>query len=229
MLVVCESLLRKITHIYSGYYCGGIDAIMKTRVLLVDDDPEVLDVVRILMQQQTPELEIVTTETVKEALEKLEKEKFDIVIADYLIPDSSGLDLLEAIRSRGNEIIFVIWTGHSQEDIAIRALNLGANYYILKGADLKEQFLTIREIIGKITAKKEDTGTRIDQKKASEFIHKLSHDITGIVHNIMGYATLLEEEFDKSYIEGIGRLTNKLTTRVKSAVSEIDSGELNEL
>ena len=67
----------------------------------------------------------------------------------------------------------------------------------------------------------------IPQEVASEFIHKLSHDVIGILQNIMGYATLLTEEFDKSYIDGIRRLTTKLNNRMKTAVSDVDSGELN--
>ena len=67
----------------------------------------------------------------------------------------------------------------------------------------------------------------IPQEVVSEFIHKLSHDVTGILQNIMGYATLLGEEFDNSYLEGIARLTTKLNARVKTAVSEVDSGELS--
>ena len=67
----------------------------------------------------------------------------------------------------------------------------------------------------------------IPQEVVSEFIHKLSHDVIGILQNISGYATLLNEEFDKSYIEGIGRLTTKLNNRMKTAVSDVDSGELN--
>ncbi|MHA2027535.1 MAG: hypothetical protein ACXACG_16075 [Candidatus Thorarchaeota archaeon] len=63
---------------------------------------------------------------------------------------------------------------------------------------------------------------------ASKFIHKLSHDITGITHNIMGYATLLEEENNPDYIKGIIRLIMKLNDKVKTAVSEIDDGVLNE-
>ncbi|MBY8996664.1 MAG: hypothetical protein KGD60_02945 [Candidatus Thorarchaeota archaeon] len=63
---------------------------------------------------------------------------------------------------------------------------------------------------------------------ASKFIHNLSHDITGITHNIMGYATLLEEENNPDYIKGISRLIMKLNDKVKTAVSEIDDGVLNE-
>jgi len=43
----------------------------------------------------------------------------------------------------------------------------------------------------------------------------------------MGYTTLLNEGFDKSYLEGIGKLTNKLSARMAIAVSDIDNGELN--
>ena len=67
----------------------------------------------------------------------------------------------------------------------------------------------------------------IPQDVASEFIHKLSHDVIGVLQNIMGYTTLLSEEFDKSYLEGIGKLTKKLSARMTMAVSDIDSGELN--
>jgi signal transduction histidine kinase len=65
------------------------------------------------------------------------------------------------------------------------------------------------------------------QEVVSEFIHKLSHDITGILQNIMGYTTLLGEEYDKTYLEGIARLTTKLSTRMKTAVSDVDNGELS--
>ena len=68
----------------------------------------------------------------------------------------------------------------------------------------------------------------IRHETASEYIHKLSHDITGITHNIMGYATLLEEENNPDYIKGIGRLITKLNEKVQTAVTEIDDGVLNE-
>jgi K+-sensing histidine kinase KdpD len=69
----------------------------------------------------------------------------------------------------------------------------------------------------------------ISEKVVSEFIHKLSHDVTGISHNIMGYATLLVEENKKEYIEGITRLIAKLNERIKLAVSTVDNGELEKL
>jgi YesN/AraC family two-component response regulator len=180
------------------------------------------------MHQTSPDSEIVVAESVQKALEILETEKFDVIIADYLMPDSTGLDLLEALRSSGDEVSFIIWTGHSNEDIAIKALNLGATHYIVKGTDIKEQFKQVQSTISKIIARKTECYPRmIPQEVAGEFIHKLSHDVIGILQNIMGYTTLLNDEFDRSYLEGIGRLTTKLNARMKTAVLDIDSGELN--
>ena len=202
---------------------------MVTRVLLVDDDIELLDIARILLNQTDPELEIVASSSVKDALEKLEKEEFDIIISDFLMPDHSGLDLLEALRAGGDDIGFVIWTGHSSEDVVIKSLNLGADHYILKGDDYRDQFSTIKDIIQKVVKKKENAGpSMIKQDTASKFIHKLSHDVIGIAQNIMGYATLLEEEINPEYVKGISRLLNKLNERVKTAVNEVDDGTLNE-
>ena len=200
-----------------------------TRVLLVDDDIELLDIARILLNQKDPDLEVVVSSSVKDALEKLEKEEFDVIISDFFMPDYSGLDMLEALRAGGDDIGFVIWTGHSSEEVAIRSLNLGADHYILKGEDYRDQFSTISDIIQNVAERKTKVEPPvIRQDTASKFIHKLSHDIIGISQNIMGYATLLEGENNPDYIKGIGRLLNKLNERVKSAVSEVDDGVLNE-
>jgi DNA-binding NarL/FixJ family response regulator len=202
---------------------------LATRVLLVDDDIELLDIARILLHQKDPDLEIIVSSSVKEALEKLEKENFDVIISDYLMPDSSGLDLLEALRAAGDDTGFVIWTRHSNEEIVIKSLNLGADHYILKSVDYKDQFSLIRKVIQDVADKRHKGKVPIImQETASKFIHKLSHDITGITHNIMGYATLLEEEINPDYIKGITRLLSKLSDKVKSAVSQVDDGALNE-
>ena len=184
---------------------------MVTRVLLVDDDIELLDIARILFDQKDPDLELVVSKSVNDALQKLERENFDIVISDYLMPDASGLDLLEVLREEGNEIGFVMWTGHSNEEIAIKSLNLGADYYVLKGEDYRNQFSIIQNIIKSVVSRKSHPELPvIRQEDASKFIHKLSHDVIGIAQNVMG------------------RLLTKLDERVKTAVMQIDDGLLNE-
>ncbi|MGY5859725.1 MAG: response regulator [Candidatus Thorarchaeota archaeon] len=201
---------------------------MKTQVLLVDDDAELLDATMLLMQHLNPDFEIVVAKSVQSALEKLEQEEFDVVIADYKMPDSTGLDLLQTLRSNKDDIGFIIWTGHTSEEIAIKSLNLGADYYIVKARDIKDQFKQIQSNVARIMARKAAyKPNMIPQDVASEFIRKLAHDMIGILQNIVGYTTLLNDEFDKSYLEGISRLAEKMDARMKTAVSEVDGGELS--
>ncbi len=68
----------------------------------------------------------------------------------------------------------------------------------------------------------------IAEEEVSKFIHKLSHDVRGIANNIMGYATLLEEENNQDYLDGISRLVMKLVDRITIAVAEVDEGNLTE-
>lgn len=199
------------------------------RVLLVNDDVELLDAAKIRLEQKDPDFEIIVSTSVKDALARLEKEEFSVIISDYLMPDSSGLDMLEALRTAGDSTAFVIWTGYSDEETAIKSLNLGADYYILKNKDYRNQFSVIKDIILNLSKKKSVfKPSIIKQENASKFIHKLSHDINGIIHNIMGYAALLEEENNPDYIDGINRLVTRLNNRIKSAVVEVDNGQLNE-
>jgi len=200
-------------------------------LLLVDDDAELLDIAGMFFKQTDQGPRLLVARSVKEALEILDREEVDVVVADYLMPDATGLDLLEALRRASDTIGFIMWTTHSREDVVIKALNLGADFYVLKDTDIKEQLMSIHDIIRKVVDSRHHRPTKSSPKgipveAASEFIHGLSHDVTGVLHNIMGYATLLEEDFDKTYIQGITRLVAKLAERMKQAVSDVESGTL---
>ncbi len=103
----------------------------KVHVLHVDDDSGFLKIAKQCLETDAP-VQVDTAVSVEEALKKLEKEKFDVIVCDYQMPGRNGLDLLRTLRSRGNTIPFIIFTGKGREEVAIDALNLGANQYINK-------------------------------------------------------------------------------------------------
>ncbi|MHA1928473.1 MAG: response regulator [Candidatus Thorarchaeota archaeon] len=110
---------------------------MKIRVLVVDDDEDLLFLAGKFLTKEDDRFELVSANTDQEALQKLEEEEFDAIVCDHhLGPHSmTGLDLLEWVREGNPTIPFIIFTGRSQEIVAIRALNLGADYYLKKGTD----------------------------------------------------------------------------------------------
>ncbi len=110
---------------------------MNIRVLVVDDDEDLLFLADKFLKKANRDFELVSAKTDQEALQALEESRFDAVVCDhYLGPDSmTGLDLLEWVRNAGRTVPFIIFTGRSEESVAIRALNMGADYYLKKETD----------------------------------------------------------------------------------------------
>jgi PAS domain S-box-containing protein len=123
--------------------------INQINILLIDDEPDFLDLSKIYLTKIGQGiLRIDATSDPREVLEKfLETEMYDVIICDYEMPYTSGLELLAEIRKQLGEIPFIIFTGRGREEVAIQALNLGANFYIRKGLDMESQF---KELFHKI-------------------------------------------------------------------------------
>ena len=69
---------------------------------------------------------------VDEAFKKIATGKYDIVISDYEMPQKNGLQFLEELRKQNHGIPFILFTGKGREEVAIKALNLGADGYVNK-------------------------------------------------------------------------------------------------
>ncbi|MHA1944368.1 MAG: PAS domain S-box protein, partial [Candidatus Thorarchaeota archaeon] len=109
---------------------------MAIRVLMVDDDPVHLELSEQFLTRQSSEYEIVPAETPEEAMILLLDQTFDAAVCDIDMGAGkpTGLDILEQVRSSGLDVPIIIFTGKSREEIAIQALNLGAEYYIRKSS-----------------------------------------------------------------------------------------------
>lgn len=125
----------------------------RVRVLLVDDEQEFLELTKYLLERGNS-LEVETVRSAREGLEMLQTKDYDAVVSDYLMPDLDGLDMLKILRARGSDIPFIILTGRGREDIAIEALNSGADFYVRKGIDPRTQYIDITNSVRQSVAKK---------------------------------------------------------------------------
>ncbi|MGY5873334.1 MAG: PAS domain S-box protein [Candidatus Thorarchaeota archaeon] len=103
---------------------------------MVDDDSVHLELSERFLTRQSPDYDIVSVETSKEAIKLLQDGVFDAAVCDIDLAEESvtGLDILEHIRGSGDDVPVIIFTGKSREEFAIQALNLGADYYIRKSS-----------------------------------------------------------------------------------------------
>ncbi len=106
------------------------------RVLIVEDDPLDKTLIARAMEKFGAK-RITTTETGEEALKRLNRESFDVVLADQGLPRMSGLELVETIHDRWPLIHVILVTGAGNEHIAAAAIKAGAWEYVAK-----DDFLT---------------------------------------------------------------------------------------
>lgn len=107
---------------------------MKSKLLVVDDDPLILDSFRYAFSDD--DYSVVTMSTAATAVECFEQQHFDLVIADIRLPDSSGLKLLQDFRDLDRKVPVVLMTGHGTANTAIEAMRHGAFEYLLKPLEL---------------------------------------------------------------------------------------------
>ncbi len=116
----------------------------KLSVLLVDDDPAQLLLLRMLLEQQG--YGVRTASNGREALEMLAREpEIRLVVTDLDMPVMDGYDLIRALRREQTSYLYVIvLTSSDDKDSVVNALNLGADDFVTKPARLEELRLRIR-------------------------------------------------------------------------------------
>jgi signal transduction histidine kinase/DNA-binding response OmpR family regulator len=106
------------------------------RILVVDDEPPVIDVFREFLAGQGYELGTATTG--EEALRTIESFRPDIILTDINLPGLSGLDVMAHAKSLDPEVAVIVVTGYASASTAIEALRQGAYDYVTKPFDLDE-------------------------------------------------------------------------------------------
>lgn len=122
-------------------------------ILHVDDDASFLLFSKIPLEKEN-KFEIDTATCVDEALDKLKTQHYDAVVSDYTMPLKTGLDFLKELREQKNNIPFIIFAGRCKEEVAIKALNLGADRYIKKSGSPDVVYCELGDAINKIVERK---------------------------------------------------------------------------
>jgi len=100
------------------------------RILVIDDDPGLAEVLGILLERDG--YEVSQAPTRKNALALLEQREFDLVITDLKLPDGTGLDVIAGVRARRPRLPIIMITSYSSMESAIDALRAGASDYVIK-------------------------------------------------------------------------------------------------
>lgn len=118
-------------------------------VLLVDDEPEVLDGLRRTLRREPYQLEATTSPL--EALAILASKHVDVVVSDLDMPELPGTELVARIRRDHPEVVRILLTGDASLDSALRAINEGeVHRYLTKPWDNDELRATLRDALARL-------------------------------------------------------------------------------
>ena len=115
------------------------------RILVVDDDPFMRD--SLLDSLQTQGYEGVGTASGAEGLEALAEQSFDLAISDLKMPGMTGIEFLERVRQRDDELPVIMITAHGTVETAVEAMRRGAFDYILKPFGADELVMVLRKAL----------------------------------------------------------------------------------
>src|ERR1035438_8938378 len=127
----------------------------KGNILVVDDEADIREGLQDLLTSEGYAVDLAQNGT--EGLHKMETRGYDLVLLDLMMPDRSGMDVLQEVRERDRETPIFLITAYGSVDAAVQALKLGANDYFSKPWDNDKLVIEIESMIARRRLEYENT------------------------------------------------------------------------
>ena len=102
----------------------------RQKILIVDDHASVIDSMSTVLSARG--FQIVCAHNFAQALVSLRNAEFDLVITDLCLPDATGMDVINEVKTETPDTEVILMTGHGSVDVTIEAIKRGAYYYLEK-------------------------------------------------------------------------------------------------
>lgn len=216
----------------------------RLKAVIIDDEPAMcLGAERVLRDfvVDIPDIETKAAFSVKkfcagkDFIEYLSKEKPDIILLDYKLPDMTGLDILQQVTSQNVDAITIMITAYATFETAVQATKLGAYDFIAKPFTPDELRYSVRKATLHLLlarhARKADEERR---KVRFQFISVLSHELKAPLAAIEGYLNILRKRYGKISEQDYEMMLNRSLVRLDGMrkmifdlldMTRIESGE----
>ncbi|HVJ48424.1 sporulation transcription factor Spo0A [Desulfitobacterium sp.] len=166
------------------------------RVLVADDNRELVEILKEYINKQEDMQTIGVAYQGNEALEIIYREQPDVVVLDIIMPHLDGLGVLEKIQNDMQKPHVIILTAFGQENMTQQAVQLGADYFVLKPFDLDTLGKRIRQLQGREPVSSNmaasmliNTGSSVTTSYSSfseteNIVHVLEVEVTRMIHQM---------------------------------------------
>ncbi len=180
----------------------------KIKLLMVDDNVQLIDAVKEYFSKSSKIEVSFEAYDGQEGIELIEKEKdnFDVLVLDLIMPNKDGIYVLDEMKNRGIDKKVIVSTSYNTVEVIRKVSDYGVNYYMLKPFDFMDFEKRILELFNKKESKNIDLHYNNIQMSITKILHEL-----GIPSHIKGYQYIREGVgiiFEKPEI--IGGITKEL-------------------
>jgi len=137
------------------------------RILVIDDEPDIRESLEALLSEEGYHVELAANAT--EGQKRLESSSYDLVLLDLMMPDKSGMQVLEEIRMRDRETPVFLITAYGSVQVAVDALKRGASDYFSKPWDNEKLLIEIERMISKGRLERENVELKRALKQRYSF------------------------------------------------------------
>ena len=142
------------------------------RVLHVDDDPNFADLTATFLEDEDDRFDVETATSVDDAIAHLRGSAVDCIVADYGMPESSGLEFLETVREEDPDRPFVLFTGKGSEEVAGEAISAGVTEYLQKQGGTSQYAVLANRISNAVEQYRSRHALEASQRRLSLFFEE---------------------------------------------------------
>lgn len=219
------------------------------KVLLIEDNPGDARLIReMLAEAKGTQIEFEHRDSLRQGLEHLTREDIDLLLLDLSLPDGQGIDVCMKATAQAPHVPIVVLTGLDDETIAVKALNIGAQDYLVKGqVDSRLLLRSIRYAIERKQAEQRENRLHQELQMNSHLASVgrmaagIAHEINNPLVGVIGFASILKDKEDLpeqvkedidqifTHAQRVASITNRMLAFARHYKPERESVNINEI
>ncbi len=193
------------------------------KVLFVDDDEDIRKQAKMFLENEDNEIKLDISRSYEDAIEKLKTERYEAIVSDYHMPKKNGIHLLKYRNENNSDTPFLIFTGKGEERVAMKALNNGADRYIIKEEPISEKYKLLERAIKREVERK---SLEEDLDRSYKLIQKTLDSLPSAVVILNGNGEIIRKNeawcnaADKNYMMGDYEVGDNYFENMKESIDD---------